>query len=556
MESLVTIAVISENGADSTRALTSARSQTYKNIEVLDLHHAGSGFAAACNSAIEMAKGEFITFMRAEDVLLPTFVEETIALFQAYPGVAITACAAAHADADGDIQGSYIQPDFDGSIVAAKCSLADFLLKSHEPHSATMVFSLASCRQMGFIDTSYAMLPIREYLLRCAAASASVACTAKPQALMGRNDDDEITPERSALSLVEYCRLVTRYTGTPYHERLAGFGPAIAGRISQHLTEFKNRFPAAYEESQSAFQTLVRPAIENLAHVPAAAANPSPLISVIIPYTGRVGELSRALSTLAGQDYVKWEAIVIADHVPDPTGLIAYMGLSSRARVAQTLRGYGGPGGSRNLGLACANGDIVTYLDEDNRFEAGYLAKVASAFAEPSVMVTAGNVRIAVVTTDGGVLDVRRSALGSSSEGGVSPAVNRVPLNAIAHRRSCTAITGVFNQSFHVLEDWEFLIRLNRTFPITPLNAPACILCFDMLLRGHELFSRRTSEEWLDYTSRLQDIYNTYPVRDDHDQSSRQEYVAKLQSIVQAGVKSSGESRTIMTFVESLAGIS
>lgn len=556
MQSLVTVAVISENGADSASDLTGADSQTYEYIEVLPLSSSASGgLAATCKLAIETAKGDFIIFVTPGNVLLPTFVENAVALFQSYPNTAIVVCAAAHADTQGEIQGPYIQPDFDGPMAGASRTLAKFLLTSDELHSSTMMFSLAWFRQIGHIDESYETLAVREYVLRCVAASANIAYTAAPQALICRREEDEVIAERAALRLMEYCRLVIRYTGTQYHDALAGFAPAIAARMNQDLTQFKSRFPDAYEQSRSALETQVRSAMESLAQLPAAAAVSNPLISVVIPYTGRLGELSRALATLAGQDYVNWEAVIVADHAPDPTGLVAHIGLSSRARVVNTVRGHGGPSGSRNLGLSCANGDIIAYLDEDNRFEAGYLGAIARAFTEPSVMVTAGKARIAVVTADGGVLEVRGSALGAS-DGGVSPAVNRVPLNAIAHRRSCTAISGVFNPSFGLLEDWEFLIRLGRAFPVTPLNAHACILCFDLLLRGHELFSRHTSEQWLEYTGRLQDIYNTYPVRNDLDQTGRQEYAAKLQSIVQTGVKSPGDSMKIMAFVEALAGIS
>lgn len=301
----------------------------------------------------------------------------------------------------------------------------------------------------------------------------------------------------------------------------------------------------------SGLSTAVDTAFEK---VQAPSESTSRRISVIVPFTGRIGDLSRALGTIAAQRYGDWEAIVACDGAPDPSGLIAGMGLTERVHVVRTLRDGCGPGGARNAGLHCATGEIVAYLDDDNRYEAGYLQAVARAFADPAVMVTAGRARVAVVTEDGGVLDVRDSALGTLSAGGISAAANRVPLNAVAHRRACLVKAGLFNARFRVLEDWEFLLRLSRAFAITPIDAPACILCLRSDLRGHHVFSRHTSEQWSEFAARVQDIYNAFPAIGQAELHERERYAQQLQTIVQAGVRSAGESNHIMSFIEALGG--
>ena len=155
--------------------------------------------------------------------------------------------------------------------------------------------------------------------------------------------------------------------------------------VDRKVAEMRDPFPAEFARDRVELEGYVRRARESIAKIPAIGAatlRGDGLISVVVPFHGRIGPLQRALASLKDQTYTNWEAIVVADSAFDPSDVIEWMGLSDRVRVARS-RAMHGPAASRNLGIGGVNGEIVTYLDEDNRFDAGYLASVARAMTDP-----------------------------------------------------------------------------------------------------------------------------------------------------------------------------
>lgn len=115
---LISICIPTYNGASFLQeALDSIKTQTYKNIEVvvsddastdatLELveafkkegpfpvrafHHSPSGIGANWNHCLKHAKGEYIKFLFQDDVLLPTCVEEMVAVFQTHKQLGLVA---------------------------------------------------------------------------------------------------------------------------------------------------------------------------------------------------------------------------------------------------------------------------------------------------------------------------------------------------------------------------------------------------------------------------------------------------------------------------------
>lgn len=101
---LVTLVVVSYNYAPFLReALESAVAQTYRPLEILvaddgstdgsveiaggfdvELHaHENYGLARNCNDAVERSRGEYVTFLSADDRFEPTYVEELMRALEA-----------------------------------------------------------------------------------------------------------------------------------------------------------------------------------------------------------------------------------------------------------------------------------------------------------------------------------------------------------------------------------------------------------------------------------------------------------------------------------------
>src|SRR5438132_3254976 len=90
-----------------------------------------------------------------------------------------------------------------------------------------------------------------------------------------------------------------------------------------------------------------------------------PAVSVIVPTFQRREYVVRAVGSVLAQTYEDFELIVVDDGSTDGTGE-ALAGLDGRLRYLwQENRGTGA---ARNTGLRLARGEIVAFLDSDNRW--------------------------------------------------------------------------------------------------------------------------------------------------------------------------------------------
>jgi glycosyltransferase involved in cell wall biosynthesis len=102
-----------------------------------------------------------------------------------------------------------------------------------------------------------------------------------------------------------------------------------------------------------------------------------PLISVIIPCCGRKAELKAALGSLLEQTFPDWEAhVVFNDHALAGE---AWLLRDRRICYHSSENAENNPAALRNLGLSCARGDYIAYLDDDDRYGRLHLEKSLEA---------------------------------------------------------------------------------------------------------------------------------------------------------------------------------
>ena len=588
MDPLVTIAIPSYNyGQYIGEAIRSALGQTYRNLEVLVLDNASTddsvavvrsfddervrlivqpenvGLARNHNDCLRNARGDFVSILASDDRLLPTYVSDVLAFRASHPGVDIAYTSVGITDASGQVLYYFDHPNFDFALsYSCRNELASLLTRDNNMYMTTTLFPRGIFDELGFLDESLGVLLDYEFDVRMAGAGKKFGFLSKPEALIRFHGDNRSGVNRfvkTGNQLREFCSILSKYAQEPFHDALAGYNAELLAMVNNKVNEMQVPFPAEFEAQKPELEPRVKSTSAALARIPAisqATLRGEPLISVVVPYSGRLGYLQRALESLAGQEYGKWEAVVVADRCPDPSPLIAWLGLEDRVHVAETSRKSSGPSAARNLGLGCVNGEVVTYLDDDNRFEYGYFNVLAKAFADPGTAVTAGRSRLAVTDANGDVFATAETDFGLWPDGSVSRVSNRLPLNAVAHRRSClvNAGPGPFHRGLMVLEDWEFLIRLGRAYRFVPLDVPAVVLCVDVMLREAQVFGRRSSAEWSEFVARLQDIYRGHAPANEADARAREVYAAGLQTIIQVGVNGGGHVGKLLEYARALAG--
>ena len=133
---------------------------------------------------------------------------------------------------------------------------------------------------------------------------------------------------------------------------------------------------------------------------------------------------------------------------------------------------HGGVGAARNLALARAAGEIVTYLDVDNAWHPTYLARVVDALAHRP---DAGwSVAAQLVVRPGSlpaVRDDRRDVASLARD-------NFVDMNALAHRRTLLDAVGGFDEDRARLGDWDLVQRLVAVAG-EPVRVPAIGSVYD-----------------------------------------------------------------------------
>lgn len=107
-----------------------------------------------------------------------------------------------------------------------------------------------------------------------------------------------------------------------------------------------------------------------------------PLVSVILPTHDRPERLGGAIRSVLSQTYTNLELLVVDDGsvVPVDEVVAKVAGDDERVRLLR-LPNSQGAAGARNAGLEEISGEVVTFLDDDDRWEHGKLSRQVDFFA-------------------------------------------------------------------------------------------------------------------------------------------------------------------------------
>ena len=218
--------------------------------------------------------------------------------------------------------------------------------------------------------------------------------------------------------------------------------------LGRHLTE---------QHRRSSLHARVFP---TMAWIEAVDVPERLLVSVVLPTQDRSELLATAIDSVLRQSYGRWELLVVDDGSIDATEDLVRSKGEERIRLLNGDRR--GSAAARNVALAASKGDVIVYLDDDNRMHPAWLRSVVWAFSgrseanvlygarvvdEPSIVGVDANEMSTPIHLE--PFDLERLRRG-----------NYIDIGTLAHRRGLEGAR--LDEELPVLEDWELILRLTR----------------------------------------------------------------------------------------------
>jgi glycosyltransferase involved in cell wall biosynthesis len=183
----------------------------------------------------------------------------------------------------------------------------------------------------------------------------------------------------------------------------------------------------------------------------------TPDISVVVVTRDRPALLADALAGIAAQRHAPIEVTVADDGdtacnpADFPPAAPRVRALRSHARQAAA---------SRNLAAAACRGEVIAFLDDDDRWSAGHLEGLAAAFADPAVAVAYRDTAVILERIEGGErVELDRRVIARDWDAALMRHDDFVAPSALAVRRTLFERLGGFDTSLRYSEDWDFLLR-------------------------------------------------------------------------------------------------
>lgn len=222
------------------------------------------------------------------------------------------------------------------------------------------------------------------------------------------------------------------------------------------FAEVRSRLVALGVPEERIRQGVTSPGTGRHEGVPAGAWSYHPLVSIVMPVFNRASVVARAVRSVVAQSYAHWELHVVDDGSVDDSALTVEREFGGDGRIKLHRRDHFGVSQTRNAGVAACAGDLIAYLDSDNRWHPDFLHHMVARFADEKV--DCGYAGMNVVHEAEGW--VRPWTPGFDR--GQLEQMNFIDLNVFMHRRALWKRLGGFDEQMTRLVDWDLVLRYTR----------------------------------------------------------------------------------------------
>jgi len=181
--------------------------------------------------------------------------------------------------------------------------------------------------------------------------------------------------------------------------------------------------------------------------------------SVILPTFDRSRAIRPTIDSVIAQTERGWELIVVSDASTDDTDDVVRQYTDPRVRLTRLPRRAGHPGPPRNAGLALARGELIAYLDHDDRWQPDHLAVLGDLLdrRDGARLAATGAIPVDAAGLQIGPARSFLDAIWSRELQALNPIFEP---SRVGHHRGVAETVGGWGDELVGLEDWDLWLRL------------------------------------------------------------------------------------------------
>lgn len=193
--------------------------------------------------------------------------------------------------------------------------------------------------------------------------------------------------------------------------------------------------------------------------------------------------VATALASVLGQSEPDFEVILVDDGSPDETVAIALHAAGGDTRVQVLRQQNAGPAAARNNGVAAGSGRLIAFLDADDRWSDGLLARHRERFATDDQL----GISFARVCfydpalLQPGPISAHAKRLSLLQMLGENPVCT---MSNVVVRRTAYEQAGGFDETMRHAEDQEWVSRMLATTPWKVMGIDAVLVDYRMSKSG------------------------------------------------------------------------
>ncbi len=503
--------VVDDGSPDDTAQVVTDYVEDHDESRIRLITTSNGGLASARNAGAAASRGRYLLPLDADDRLRPDYLAATVAVLDREPETAIV----------------YVDEQNFGLAehVHVKAQVSLDALKQHNVHDYCSLYRREVWEGIGgYSPAMYVGGEDWQFWLAASAHGFRSRHLSRPLFLY-RNRENSMVAETRANLVHVYAQLVLHHPG------IFGSGEISAAEDAVKLTPAPLRGKLAHALHKHPDNPLLC-RFSQLADAGTRDGPPKlppladrPLVSVIVTTMDRPGLLKDAVDSLVMQTYENWEAIVVNDGGEDIGDWITAADPSGRIHYIRHLHNRG-LSAARNTGISMSSGEMLCYLDDDDRFLPEHLETVVGAMrANNAGLVYTEAEYVRERLENGHRRELSRTAPYSHIDYSLERLHigNFIPVNTWVHRRELIACAGDFDVTLNALEDWDLLLRLARI--TTPEHVRR--ITAEVRLRPGEANDNMSQRARGDLPELHRRIYARYAMPGNHDVERKREQTLK-----------------------------